>query len=323
MKIIRKLFYTTLTTFIIISVLTITNFKNNTLRTNLEIENIINMKTNSVYLLNKDNYLTKVDIFLDKDNQNNQVISIVNYLKEANKKIESNYKGYIPSDTKILDLNIKNNILYLNLSKDFLKGDINVIIPGLVKSILFIKSIDKVDLKVNGNYIDNYNYLLDNKIPINIKYDINNRKNIKEVILYYLSKDNNYIPVTKYLNDDREKIEVIIEELKNNDNENLISYLNSNIELISYSEENDIYFLNFNKYLEDDKDKLDYNLNEIAYSIFDNYNVSSVMFKINNNNLKIIQKKKKTLVIKVFLYYNLICQQSYVCVAQLDRAIAF
>lgn len=290
MKIIRKLFYTTLTTFIIISVLTITNFKNNTLRTNLEIENIINMKTNSVYLLNKDNYLTKVDIFLDKDNQNNQVISIVNYLKEANKKIESNYKGYIPSDTKILDLNIKNNILYLNLSKDFLKGDINVIIPGLVKSILFIKSIDKVDLKVNGNYIDNYNYLLDNKIPINIKYDINNRKNIKEVILYYLSKDNNYIPVTKYLNDDREKIEVIIEELKNNDNENLISYLNSNIELISYSEENDIYFLNFNKYLEDDKDKLDYNLNEIAYSIFDNYNVSSVMFKINNNNLKIIHK---------------------------------
>ena len=295
MKIIRKLFYTTLTTFIIISVLTITNFKNNTLRTNLEIENIINMKTNSVYLLNKDNYLTKVDIFLDKDNQNNQVISIVNYLKEANKKIESNYKGYIPSDTKILDLNIKNNILYLNLSKDFLKGDINVIIPGLVKSILFIKSIDKVDLKVNGNYIDNYNYLLDNKIPINIKYDINNRKNIKEVILYYLSKDNNYIPVTKYLNDDREKIEVIIEELKNNDNENLISYLNSNIELISYSEENDIYFLNFNKYLEDDKDKLDYNLNEIAYSIFDNYNVSSVMFKINNNNLKIINKKKKTI----------------------------
>ena len=290
MKIIRKLFYTTLTTFIIISVLTITNFKNNTLRTNLEIENIINMKTNSVYLLNKDNYLTKVDIFLDKDNQNNQVISIVNYLKEANKKIESNYKGYIPSDTKILDLNIKNNILYLNLSKDFLKGDINVIIPGLVKSILFIKSIDKVDLKVNGNYIDNYNYLLDNKIPINIKYDINNRKNIKEVILYYLSKDNNYIPVTKYLNDDREKIEVIIEELKNNDNENLISYLNSNIELISYSEENDIYFLNFNEYLEDDKDKLDYNLNEIAYSIFDNYNVSSVMFKINNNNLKIIHK---------------------------------
>ena len=111
MKIIRKLFYTTLTTFIIISVLTITNFKNNTLRTNLEIENIINMKTNSVYLLNKDNYLTKVDIFLDKDNQNNQVISIVNYLKEANKKIESNYKGYIPSDTKILDLNIKNNVL--------------------------------------------------------------------------------------------------------------------------------------------------------------------------------------------------------------------
>lgn len=291
MRVIRKLFYTTLTTFIIIAILTLTNFKSNTLRTNLEIENTPNMKTNSIYLLNNDNYLTKVDIFIEKDTPTNQIKSIIEYLKEDNKKIESNYKGYIPSDTKVIELNIKENVLYLNLSDDFLKGNIDIIVPGLVRSILDIKLVNKIDLKVMGEYINNYDYLLDNRIPINTRYNINNRKNINEVLLYYLSKDNNYIPVSKYVNDDREKIEIIIDELRDNCDEKLISYLNSNTKLIDYNEENDILFLNFNNYLKDDKDILNYNLNEIAYSVFDNYNVSSVMFRINDNNLKIIHKK--------------------------------
>ena len=290
MKIIRKLFYTALTTFTIIIVLTLVNFKSNTLRTNLELENLTDIKTNSLYLLNADNYLTKVDVFLEKDTPVNQVKNIINYLKVDNKKITASYKGYIPSNTKIIESNIKDNILYLNLSDDFSKGNLDLIIPGLVRSILSIKSINRIDLKVMGKYINNYNYLLDYKIPINISYNINNRKNIKEVLLYYLSKDNNYIPVSKYVNDDREKIEIIIDELKDNKDEKLISYLNSNTKLLDYNEENDIIFLNFNNYLKDDNDVLEYNLNEIAYSVFDNYNVSSVMFKINDNNLKIIHK---------------------------------
>lgn len=289
--IIRKLFYTTLTTFIIIAILTLINFKNNTLRTNLELDNTINMKTNSIYLLNEDNYLTKVDVFVEKDKPIDQVKNIIRYLKEDNKKIESTYKGYIPNNTKIIELYIKENILYLNLSDEFLKGNLDIMIPGLIRSILDIKSIKKVDLKVMGNYIDNYDYLLDDKIPINTRYNINNRKNIKEVLLYYLSKDNNYIPVSEYVNDDREKIEIIIDELKGNNDGKLISYLNSNTKLIDYNEENDILFLNFNNYLKDDKKVLNYNLNEIAYSVFENYNVSSVMFKINDDNLKIIHKK--------------------------------
>ena len=125
---------------------------------------------------------------------------------------------------------------------------------------------------------------------IKAEYNINNRKNISEVVIYYLTNDNNYIPVTKYLNDDREKIEIIIDELKESNNSNLISYLNNNLKLKDYEEENDVYILNFNDYLNEDKTTKEYLLNEIAYSIFDNYQVSSVMFKINNKNEKIIHK---------------------------------
>ena len=290
MKIIRKLFYTTLTTFIIIAVYTISSFKDNTLRTNLELEEVINMKTNTVYLLNKDNYLTKVNIYLDSNKQEEQVKYMVEYLKKNNKRIERGYKGYIPEKTTILSIEIKDNILYLDLSKEFLEENTKVIVPGLVRSLLSIKNIDRVDLKVEKEYINNYNKLLDDKIAINEEYNINNRKNISEVVIYYLTNDNNYIPVTKYLNDDREKIEIIIDELKESNNSNLISYLNNNLKLKDYEEENDVYILNFNDYLNEDKNTKEYLLNEIAYSIFDNYKVSSVMFKINNKNEKIIHK---------------------------------
>ena len=75
MKLIRKLFYTTLTTFTILTIYTISSIEDNTLRTNLELEDITNIKTNTVYLLNNNNYLEKVDIFIEKSDVKNQVIN--------------------------------------------------------------------------------------------------------------------------------------------------------------------------------------------------------------------------------------------------------
>ena len=290
MRIIRRLFYTTITTFIILTIYTISNIDRNVLRTNLEIENITNLKTDTIYLLNKDNYLTKVDIFLDSKNQKDKIYNIVECLKKT-KNLKSNYKGYIPKNTKIISLDIKDKTIYIDLTKDFNESDINISVPGLVKSLLEIKNIDKIDLKVEGKYLKNYNRLLTKDIAINKKYYLNDRKNINKVVIYYLTEDNNYIPVTKYLNDKREKIEIIVDELTNNTDFNLISYLNSNTRLINYKEENNVLLLNFNKYLIDDKNIIDYNLLELSYSIFDNYDVYSVIFEVDGKQLDIINKK--------------------------------
>ena len=290
MRIIRRLFYTTITTFIILTIYTISNIDRNVLRTNLEIENITNLKTDTIYLLNKDNYLTKVDIFLDSKNQKDKIYNIVECLKKT-KNLKSNYKGYIPKNTKIISLDIKDKTIYIDLTKDFNESDINISVPGLVKSLLEIKNIDKIDLKVEGKYLENYNRLLTKDIAINKKYYLNDRKNINKVVIYYLTEDNNYIPVTKYLNDKREKIEIIVDELTNNTDFYLISYLNSNTRLINYKEENNVLLLNFNKYLIDDKNIIDYNLLELSYSIFDNYDVYSVIFEVDGKQLDIINKK--------------------------------
>ena len=64
---IKKLLKTTLIMFIILSISTIpliNKNNSNVLRTNLEIEDITSIPANSIYLLNKENLLVKVNVFL-------------------------------------------------------------------------------------------------------------------------------------------------------------------------------------------------------------------------------------------------------------------
>ena len=67
-KAIRKIFLTTLTVFILLTVFTITKYNNdndNVLRTNLEIEDIAGLKTNVIYLLNDEGLLVQDRVLLD------------------------------------------------------------------------------------------------------------------------------------------------------------------------------------------------------------------------------------------------------------------
>ena len=97
----------------------------------------------------------------------------------------------------------------------------------------------------------------------------------------------------KYINDDREKVKIIIEELKSSylSEVNLMSFLNSNVNLIDYNVENDIFFLNFDDYLFDNNDKiLEEVMYTISYSIFDNYDVNMVMFLVNGEEVNHIMR---------------------------------
>ena len=88
-----------------------------------------------------------------------------------------------------------------------------------------------------------------------------------------INNDMYYVPVTKYINDDREKIKIIVEELASSYlyEGNLISFLNSNTVLLDYQDDDGIMRLNFNDYIMDGNDKL---VEEVIYtislSVFDN-----------------------------------------------------
>lgn len=291
-KIIKKIFNTTITMFIILTIFTLkTTSNSNVLRTNVEIDDITNLTTNNIYLLNKNNLLVKTKVFIN-NKKNKEIESIIKYLTITNNKTPVGLKTYIPKNTKILNYKLENNTLIIDLSKEFLStANKQLVITGLVYSLLEIKEIDNIMLQVEGKPIEGYNEVLNKNIGINNEFLFNSRYDISRVVIYYVDKIDNktyFVPVTKYLNDTREKIEIIIDELKENNN-NLISYLNDNAELINYREEGNVLYLNFNEYLIDSNDEVSKNIMKtIAYSVFDNYNVNVVCFETNSKRVDMI-----------------------------------
>ncbi len=291
-KIIKKIFNTTITMFIILTIFTLkTTSNSNVLRTNVEIDDITNLTTNNIYLLNKNNLLVKTKVFIN-NKKNKEIESIIKYLTITNNKTPVGLKTYIPKNTKILNYKLENNTLIIDLSKEFLStANKQLVITGLVYSLLEIKDIDNIMLQVEGKPIEGYNEVLNKNIGINNEFLFNSRYDINRVVIYYVDKIDNktyFVPVTKYLNDTREKIEIIIDELKENNN-NLISYLNDNAKLINYREEGNVLYLNFNEYLIDSNDEVSKNIMKtIAYSVFDNYNVNVVCFETNSKRVDMI-----------------------------------
>lgn len=302
-KALRKIFTTTLSLFILLFVLTITSNNNteNLLKTNLQIGD--NGKyVHSIYLLNDSGLLVKSKILLDEENEKSKIASLVTNLVVGNSNIMvDGLKGVIPKGTTIKEVIVGKNIVTIDFSKEILNvssNDEKKMVAAIVYSIMELGNYKGVSLLVEGENFDKYPNSLE-KIPtvlnkslgINESYNITSRDDINKVVIYYLENiDNNlyYVPVTKYLNDNRDKIKIIVEELSSNYiyESNLMSFLNSNTKLLEYRKDDDVMYLNFNDYLFDGNDKvLEEVIYSLAYSVFDNYDVNMVMFEVNGQKI--------------------------------------
>lgn len=279
----KKLFSLILLLFILVCIATIpTISKKNTLRTNFEIKEEMVPNT-KLYLKNKYNYLVEVDVLIPiKD----QVESIIYYLKEDNDDLDNSWSGYIPKDTKVLDYKINNKKLEIHFSKELENMDKKYLI-GIKESLLEIKRIEDVEIYIEDNLVSDIT-------PINKQENWSNRDKIEKVVIYYINSINNpyLVPVTKYLNINNKKIDVILEELKENIPEHLISLVNNNIKINSFKIENDVATIDFDNSILEDKNNKDLIIEEISYSILDNYDCSSIVVKVNNNFKKIVNKSR-------------------------------
>lgn len=297
---IRKIFITTLSLFVFMVIYSIPSLETTyTLKTNLEIESTTGLATDNIYLLNDDGYLVKSRVLLESTKIEDKVKELLDYL--IIKKDNYFPKGlfpYIPKDTKVLNVLCGDGKITIDFSKEFydLKVDSEKqVISGIVYSILDLDDIEEVILLVEGEVLDEYPNThekikspLTKSIGINEEYNLTSRDDISKVVIYYLTPINQdlyYVPVTKFVNDDRDKIKIIIDELSSSYiyESNLMSFLHSNVELLDYYEQENVLFLNFNHYLFDNNDKvLEEVLYSISYSVFDNYDVSMVMFEVDN-----------------------------------------
>ena len=261
-KAIRKIFTTTLSMFIILCVFSLMTINlDNTLKVNLEINDISGIGNGYVYLLSKNDYLVRKNIYLDSDDNVLNIKKALSYLIESdNNKYSNELMGVIPKGTKINEVICGDDLVTIDFSKEILSvsiGHEKHMISSIVYTIMDLVDVEGVSILVDGELLRNYpntgevfGSVLNKSIGINNRYDITSRKDINRVILYYvdlIDEDIYYVPVTKYINDDREKVKIIIEELKSSylSEVNLMSFLNSNVKLIDYQIENDIFFLNF------------------------------------------------------------------------------
>ena len=296
-KIINKIFRTTLIMFLILTVFTITNeSKEKVLRTNLEINNIKDMDKTKLYLLSNNNYLVETNVYINSDKLEDKINKIIEYLKINNNKIPKGLKGYLLKDIKINNINLEDNNIKINFSKEILNiKDKELVIEGLVYSLLNLDEINSIEVLVENNYLENYEYKLNKNVGINKQYILKNRKDVNKINLYYYNKINNieYLtPVTKYINDKRKKIEIILDELINNIPNNLISYMDDKVKLKEYKEENDLIILKFNEnFIGENKDLNKKIINQISLTIFENYDVNTVLFQENDEKIEYITKK--------------------------------
>ncbi len=310
-KALKKIFLTTLSLFILLTVFTITNYKNdNVIRTNLEIEEVVGLKTNNIYLLNDKGLLIQTKVLLDGATQEEKIKKlIINLTEGGSNSFSDGLEKVIPRGTSVNNVIIGNKYVTIDFSKEILKVSEEkekAMITSIVYSVMDLGDYLGVSILVEGKSLEEYpnskeriNKILDKSIGINKSFNITSLNDINKVVIYYLENINDnlyYVPVTKYVNDDREKVNIIVEELATSYiyESNLMSFLNSNVSLLGYEEKNDIMFLNFNDYLFDGNDKvLEEVLYSIAYSVFDNYDVSMVSFLVNGEIISHIDKNNK------------------------------
>lgn len=263
--------------------------------------NYKNKQDNFIYLIDNNKYTSRVSTVLTSTKTQDKIKEIINILTiGSNYYIRDGFKKVIPKNTKLLNLEIQNDLVKLNFSKEFYNVDIyneEKMIESIVYSLTSLDNIKYISIFVEGKIFNKLpnsnkkiNTVLDRNIGINKEYNISNITNTTKTTIYYLSKYNDfyyYVPVTKIQNEDFSKIEIIIKELTSSNllNTNLISYLNSNTELLSYNETDKSLFLNFNENILEDINTNNI-LEEVSYSINlsikDNYDVSNVVYYVND-----------------------------------------
>ena len=302
-KALRKIFITTLTAFILLVTYSIPNLSNkdNTLKTNLEIEYITGIGTNYIYLLDRNGYLVKSRILLDSTDKKEQIkLLLKNLIKSDNSKFPTGLEATIPTGTKVLDVFYDEEYVTVNFSKKLWDIDDDKkdrMIESIVYSIMDLGGVKGVILEVEEEIPDEYNKVLDKSIGINKKYNITSRNDINKVVVYYIediSGDKYFVPVTKYMNKKDDKIKIVVDELTTSYiyEPNLMSFLNSNTKLLDYKEQENLMTVNFNNAIFDGDSKI---LEEVsytlAYSVFDNYDVSQVIIQVDGKNIETLSRK--------------------------------
>ena len=308
--ILKKITITALTLFILLLIyLMPTNKINNRnldVKQNLEYTYTNDLET--IYLLDYNDYVARTFIkgcscssAVDKASDLLQGLIVEG--KKSN-IIPNGFKAIIPSGTRVLALNLDKGVLTIDFSKEILeinKKYEEKMLESLIYTLTSINGIDSVKILVEGEelkQLPNSNKqlpsLLDRDYGINKVYNLTGTNNIDSYTVFYVNEFNDnyyYVPVTKYINNDKlDKIKIIIEELTSNQvyESNLMSFLNVNTKLLDYEIKDDVIKLNFNNLILSDitgNSILEEVIYTISLSVSNELDVKEVIFMVENEEI--------------------------------------
>ena len=261
-------------------------------------------ETSAIYLIDKNNYLARTIISVNSKNTEELAYELMEALingSNKNKYLPNGFSSCIPSNTKINNISIDNDLVTVNFNSQlFTNENCNEekIIELIVYTLTEIDGINNVKILIDGQNLLKLPYSkkiipekLNRSIGINRVSQFDSLRNTQEITAYFIGKNENtnyYIPITFITNDTSEKIEVIINELTGRDyfDNNLSTYISAGVQLKKYQILEDEITLNFNNDIFNGFDKIDEEvMYGIALSVYDNYNISTVSFEVNNKKI--------------------------------------
>ena len=262
--------------------------------------NDVKYESINIYLIDSNNYVALTSIISNNDSFDGKLKTMIEGLTIGSTNIPKGFSSVIPKDTRLLDYDLKDGLLKINFSKEFLdvtKENEERMIQSIIYSLTSLEDVDKIMIFVEGDRLDKLpnsskrlDLYLDRSYGINKVIDINTFYGTQIVTVYFLGNNDSFVPISYITNDDSERIEFIVKNLKSNrlNSSNLSSHLDYQVELMNYERIDDDFFINFNDSLLNSvydgvlKEEVKYAL---SYSIFDSYDVENVVFQINSNKI--------------------------------------
>ena len=295
-KALNRIFLTTVVFFVVFTLYNLKEISNNDIS-----KESSNTKEETIYTLNDDNYVSKTSVYVSKvltlEDKIREKLEIMIEKNNKNALLPSYFNPILPENTKVLDVVVEDSLVKVYFSKELMnitEEQSEKMIEAIVYTITN-ENILGVEIYVNGSMLKYVPHtdkelpiVLTKDIGINKTYEIFNSSDISKIVMtYYTNSDNNYyeVPVTKYVNDKREKLEIIFEELESSSlDKNLINLLD-NIKINSYKIYDNKIAIVINKELSGEEENL------VFKSIFDNYDKEKVEIFV--NGVKNIEKTKK------------------------------
>ena len=155
-----------------------------------------------IYLLDSNDYVSRVNISLSKDEITDKALELISYLTEGttdSELIPNGFRPILPKNTKVLGCDLSDGNLKINFSKELLniseKKEVHMV-EALVYTLTSLEGVDNITILVDGTILSELPHSkemlpnpIDRSYGINKKYDIDSIKGTTKTTMYYLAKN--------------------------------------------------------------------------------------------------------------------------------------